>query len=119
MVKFAKFLRNILALVGFLSLPFWFLSLFVSNEHRCRSAEEILVLSQLASIGSATQLYYEDNGYYPKDISDLVGNYLKTELIGPWGNSYKFQEEENRFVIFTKNPKKKHGKFVYRIEYGI
>ena len=118
MKSIAKILRNILALVGFISIGIFFLQA-LSSHHRCRSALEVKALADLRVIGSQFELFYEDTGHYPNAVEDLVGSYLKSDPLDPWGNKYQVRVQGDRVYLFTQNLDKTRDNYSYLIEYGI
>ena len=53
-------------------------------------------------IESALEMYKIDNGSYPETVEALVDEYLKTEPVDPWGDSYVLTEDKSAVVIPEK-----------------
>ena len=107
-----------LAVVGLLSLPSWYIHIFHS-AHANRSVPERRVNADLSTIANQFELYRLDHGEYPDKIEQLVGGYLKSDPMDPWGNSYQMKIEEGGIILFTFNPSKAQGRFSVRLEFGV
>ena len=106
------------AVLGLLSLPSWYINFF-HTAHANRSVAENKVSADLSTIGNQFELFRLDHGAYPDKIEALVGGYLKSVPMDPWGNKYQMKIEEGNIILFTFNPSKAQGRYSVRLEYGI
>ena len=114
----ARYLRNGLAAVGAASILVFFLQNLASH-HECYSAAETKALADLRGIASLVELYFQDHGFYPERVEDLVGTYMDKAPLNPWGGEYRLEEREGRIYVYTYTLDSGPKDYEYRIEYGI
>ena len=58
------------------------------------------ITSDMAGIGAAAQLYFLDEGHWPRSLSELMGEgRFPVPDVDPWGNQYLLQSSSTRFTI--------------------
>ena len=54
----------------------------------------------MAGIGAAAQLYFLDEGHWPRSLSELMGEgRFPVPDVDPWGNQYLLRSSATRFTI--------------------
>jgi hypothetical protein len=57
-------------------------------------------LQRIESIGQALEKFNDVNGRLPTELHELIPHYLGTSLLrDPWGNSYKYLQPANRYLV--------------------
>ena len=58
------------------------------------------ITSDMAGIGAAAQLYFLDEGHWPRSLSELMGDgRFPVPDVDPWGNQYLLQSSATRYTI--------------------
>ena len=114
----AKFFKILFPIIGVFGIFIGLISI-LTFHHACRSVFETKVFADLRAIGGQIELFHEDNGRYPDSVTELVGGYLKAELLDPWGNSYQIRFQDDKPILYTYNKERVKTNFGFRIEYGI
>ncbi len=75
---------------------------------RTDDARRTKAAADIKAIEQALQLYKLDNGYYPRDIRELIEpsggawnaeGYLDREPIDPWGVAYVYTSDGQNFIV--------------------
>ena len=80
------------------------------------NAFELKTKSDISVVGKAIELYRQDKGSLPKNLGQLVGEYLEEPIkMDPWGEDYKYISNENEFILFSYgNPEK--NELIYHVQ---
>lgn len=102
-VNIASKLMLIAALSAFV-LAISILSLVIFNESATIRHENIIKSKlSIQSVVTIVEEYKKDNGHYPKELSELTGEYFTSIPLDIWNNPYFYEylAEKDSYRIYT------------------